>query len=91
MSIFLLTFALRSTGRNYEALWRSLQDAEAVRCLESTWLIETNAPVEDLNRSLLAQLGAEDRLFILEVATKARWAGTRLVEGAGPWLKQRRP
>lgn len=91
MTIFLLTFALRSVGRNYEALWRMLQEAEAVQGLESSWLMETNSSIEDISRALLAQLGPEDRLLIVEIPAKARWAGTRLDDGAGPWLKQRRP
>ena len=79
MTVFLLTFALRSPGRNYEALWRMLQEAKAVRGLESTWLIETESSVEELNRSLLGQLGAEDRLLIVEIPARSRWAAARSV------------
>ncbi len=91
MPIFLLSCALRAPGRNYEPLWRALEQAKAVQALDSSWFVESEQGAADLNRKMLAHLGPDDGLLILEIRSESRWAATRLGGKAGEWLKKRRP
>ena len=61
-----------------------------MRAMDSTWLIDVEQSLLELNRSVLTLLAPEDRAFIIEIAPDTRWAATHLRDEAGDWLKQRR-
>jgi hypothetical protein len=90
-AVYLISCSMNRLNGNYEPFWHTLQKEGAVQALESTWLLETDRPLAELNQLLVPLTYDTDRLLIVEIAPKAGWAATRLRGDTSLWLKQRRP
>lgn len=90
MAIFLVSCSLRTTDHNYAPLWEAFEKAHGVRALDSTWLVDVDQSLSDVNRSVLTHLAPDDSALIIEIGPDTKWAATHLRTEAGDWLKDRR-
>ena len=89
MAIYLVDCALRDAGHDYATFWQAMERANAVRALESTWLIDVDQTIEEVHRSVLTLLHPTDQAFIVELTPVTRWVATHLFDDAKAWLKAR--
>lgn len=91
MALYFINYDLRSTGHDYRRFHDALKVMGAQQALRSGWFVESNQPIRSLSDQLLSCMSPSDGLFIVEMASSATWAATRLLDNAGPWLKGVRP
>jgi hypothetical protein len=91
VAVFVVTYDLRSPGRDYTALWDQLRKVGAVRALESVWLLETSQSATEVRDALISWMDANDRLLVVEITAHAAWAGTLMMNPSGEWLLRKRP
>jgi hypothetical protein len=91
MPIYLVTYDMRDMSHDYEALVRTLREGHGHQAQPTAWLIESPKGLNALSTGLLALMAKTDSLFVVEIAPGTPWAATRLDDGAGEWLKSRRP
>ncbi len=88
VTVYLISCALRDVKHDYANFWHTLEKAGAKRAMESVWLIESSAKLDDLTRSVLRFLTPEDRLLVAEIG---KWSATHLVDETAEWLKAHKP
>ena len=83
MALFLITYDLRKPGRNYDDLYKLLDDTwHAKRLVESVWLAELTGPAPTIRDLIRGLVDANDRLAVIEVTGDADWAtGYGMPEG----------
>lgn len=88
MRTFLIAYDLAKPNRNKHALASAIMSLGSAwaRPLETTWYVRADASEEDIERSLVAILDADDGLVVQAVETPAAFAQTSL-----RWFRQRRP
>jgi hypothetical protein len=91
MAIYVISYDLKQPGRNYEPLWQALRNANAVRALESLWLVEVNQTASQLREALSSFMDSNDRVFVAEITISAAWAMRNGIVPAATWLQQKRP
>lgn len=75
MALFLITYDLRKPGRNYDDLYKLLDDTwHAKRLVESVWLAELVGPAPTVRDLIKGQIDANDRIAVIEVTSEADWA-----------------
>jgi hypothetical protein len=79
MKRYLVGYDLKKSQRDYDAVDVQLRsiDSSAARVLESTWLVETELPPEDIIGRLLGA-DAEDNDRFLVVSVSGPWDGKRV-------------
>ncbi|OYW51155.1 MAG: hypothetical protein B7Y36_18940 [Novosphingobium sp. 28-62-57] len=91
MSIWTVSYDLRSPGRNYEALYKALRSVPFAHILESVWLIEAVGPASRIRDELSKTLDANDGLIVVEIPPNADWAVRSINAASAEWLKSKRP
>ena len=91
MAVYLVSCALSSSEHDYQALWSFFEVADAVRALETTWLIDAAKSLSEMSEAVRAFMAEGDRVLVVGISPETPWAATHLLEGSSTWLKQRRP
>lgn len=74
MKSMIVTYDLRSPGRNYNSLYEKLKKYPGwAKITESTWLLKTNTSCVDVCNELGAVIDTNDRLFVTESTGIAAW------------------
>ena len=65
MSSIIIEYDLRSPGRNYDELYKTIKSYSVwARVTESTWFIKTSENCVQVRDKLLTHLDGNDRIFI---------------------------
>lgn len=65
---YLISYDLMAPGKDYETLWTALRQINAVRILESEWLVSrVNATPLGIANYCLQYMDANDKIFVTEV------------------------
>ena len=68
-----IAYDLDKPGQDYRELTTRLKELNAVRILESDWLLENSASPEAVRDDLLRFLDNNDRVMVSEVYNNAAW------------------
>lgn len=76
MAILLVTYDLKSPGRNYEPVWAYLRSFTHCKGLESVWVLDTPLSVAQVRDGLIPLVDTNDRTFVVRIANYD-WASLR--------------
>lgn len=70
MSLLLVTYDLKTPGRDYTALFNAIQSSSSVwwHYLNNTWLVKTTLDANTLGKHLLQFITTNDRLLVIAVS-----------------------
>lgn len=86
MPCYLVSYDLRSPGRNYEELYNRLKSFRKWgKITESTWAILSESSAVQVRDYLSYVLDENDRLFVVKSAGVAAWKNTKC---SSDWLKE---
>lgn len=91
MEIFAVCCDCNSREHNDAPFLATLATLGAQHSLQTLWLFKSPLSAREVTDKLLALLGEGDRLLVIEIGPRTRWAATHLDDAAGPWLLSRRP
>ena len=83
MSVYIVTYDLKSPGRNYQPIYDYLKRFKNCHGLESVWLIDTAIDSSQIRDDLQKLVDSNDVIFVVEL--KQHWASLRFTCSA--WLK----
>jgi len=88
MNAILISYDLRSPGRNYGGLYEHLKSyPDYISPLESVWVLKTSSSVEQVRDAVLKYLDTNDGLLVLDITGDAgAWYG--LTTTHSKWLKE---
>lgn len=87
MNLLLVTYDLKTPGRDYASLHESIkQSTKWWHYLESTWVIATNETVREVSERLRPKIDSNDRLLIVDMT--GREVRGWLPRKAWDWLKE---
>jgi hypothetical protein len=86
MPLYLITYDLRKWGRNYSALYEALSRLNAVRLLQSVWLVQLPGPASIIRDIITAELDSNDGVAVIELEPTAQWATYRPEPDGLRWL-----
>jgi hypothetical protein len=89
MAAYVISYDLRSPGRDYAPLIKALRDAGAIRPLESVWLLDSVLAAGALRDRLTSMMDSNDGVLVIEIGPA--WGSKGILENAVEWLKARRP
>lgn len=87
VAVYIVSYDLRSPGRNYQALWTRLGEWSAQRALESLWLIDTPCTAAQIRDDLRNHVDINDRIFVAKLTGESAW--TSLQGAAAAWIHHR--
>lgn len=77
MSSKIIEYDLRQPGRDYDALYKAIQDYGIwAHVTASTWFIKTDETCAQVRDKLLELMDDNDRLFVGELTGNAAWYNT---------------
>jgi hypothetical protein len=84
--IFLVSYDLKKPGQDYTGVYEAIKSASGWwHYLESTWIIQTNRPLEFWADKIKSHMDANDRLIIVDI-TNSEYNGW-LPAKAWEWIK----
>ncbi|MBA4010765.1 MAG: hypothetical protein C0481_02760 [Phenylobacterium sp.] len=91
MNLFLISYDMRSPGRNYSPVYKLLGQWGAVRLLDSSWLVAIESTSVAVRDSLKALIDSNDGLAVLELKAGSGWAVTGVQAPGLAWLQRHIP
>ncbi|MEQ9468291.1 MAG: CRISPR-associated protein Cas2 [Ekhidna sp.] len=89
MKSYIISYDLRSPGRNYNALYDAIKSYGTWgKVTESTWAIITTQSAAQIRDYLLKHIDVNDRIFVIKSGGEAAW---RNVIAENDWLKKHLP
>jgi len=89
MAVYLVSYDLKKPGQNYLPLYETLKSgASWWHYLESTWLIDSQEPIETWQQRIMSKLDQNDSFFIVRLVSGQSYTGW-LPREAWDWIKQR--
>jgi hypothetical protein len=73
MTAYEVSYDLRQPGRNYQPLWDRLKAWNAVRVLESVWIIPEAKSATAVRDDLVQYLDSNDGLLVSGMTGEAAW------------------
>ena len=74
MTSKIIEYDLCSPGANYGALYEAIKSFGTwAHITESTWFVKTDSTCVQIRDKLLAEMDANDRLFVAELTGAAAW------------------
>lgn len=74
MTSKIIEYDLCSPGANYDALYEAIKSFGTwAHITESTWFVKTDSTYVQIRDKLLAEMDANDRLFVAELTGAAAW------------------
>lgn len=87
MAIHVVTYDLRSPGKDYEPLLKAIRSYTHCHCLKSAFFIDTSEGADTVRNKLMKLVDSNDQLYVIQM--QGNWAATRK-EPCTDWLLQRR-
>jgi hypothetical protein len=84
MATILVTYDLKTPGRNYQPIYDYLNKFTACRGLDSVWLLDTTVATATI-RDELMRLGDKNDIFFV-VRLSRDWAAAKFI--CGEWLNK---
>jgi hypothetical protein len=87
MATHLVSYDLRTPGKNYSGLHKFLKSfGNWAKPLESVWLIHSDTSSEQVRNAIRQHIDANDRLFVVNVTNReAAWVN--LPNDVSEWMK----
>ncbi len=74
MAVFVLSYDLRNPQRDYSRLYARLSDWDALRIVESGYVVSTNDnESKNIRDDLLDYIDSDDGLFVAKLTGQAAW------------------
>jgi hypothetical protein len=87
MNTLLVSYDLKSPGKDYQKLWDHLKSYNNyLKPLESFWFIKTSLSAKDARDKIKQFMDANDRIIVIKV-TGAEAAWNNLGDTASQWIK----
>jgi CRISPR/Cas system-associated endoribonuclease Cas2 len=67
MSVFLITYDLKSPGQNYQSVYDYLKKYNYCKGLESVWLIDTTKTATQIRDDLMKITDTNDEIFVVKI------------------------
>jgi hypothetical protein len=77
MTAFKVSYDLHQPGRNYQPLWERLAAWNAVRVLESVWIVPRAASAAAIRDDLKKVIDPNDSLLVSGMTGEAAWSNLR--------------
>jgi hypothetical protein len=85
MKTYLITYDLTGPSENYEKFFDRLQTfPDWCQCLDSLWVINSNATAVEIRDRLIAYIDESDKLIVLSLAGEGAWEN--LSDEHSDWL-----
>jgi hypothetical protein len=75
MPAYRVNYDLRKPGRNYQPLWDRLKAWNAVRVLESSWIVPQASSAINLRDDLSQHMDSNDGLLVTGMTGESAWRG----------------
>lgn len=86
MNTYIISYDLRKSGRNYDALYRVMKSfPNWGHILESTWVVQTKLSAMAVREKLRAVMDSNDGLAVVRSGGEAAWAN---IICKNEWLKE---
>lgn len=86
MICYLISYDLRSPGRNYDSLYKAIKAYGTwAHITESFWAVKTSDTAVEVRDNLRNYIDANDRLFIIKSGVEAAWINAIC---RNEWLKE---
>lgn len=86
MSVYIVTYDLRKSGRNYDELYKAIKSfSNWAKINESVWAIESGNAAVEVRDYLLGYLDSNDSIFVIKSSGVAAWKNTVC---SNEWLKK---
>lgn len=86
MPTHLVSYDLKSPGRDYEPVWAYLRSGSNWHPLGSVWLIVTDKSAKTVRDDLAKLIDGNDRVMVVRVDGRS-WA-TKGLSGGSEWMKR---
>jgi len=86
MALFLITYDAHY-DRDYADLYEAFDGLDIGRIMDSVWLGEINNTAKEVREWVRGLLDDDDSILVIEMKPKHMYAGRKLGEGVGDWLK----
>lgn len=88
MHTILVSYDLRSPGKDYSRLWEHLR-SYSTRCkpLESLWLVKTSKTATEVRDAAKQHIDINDKLLVIDVTGDAAAWTTTLPSEVSDWIK----
>ena len=86
MAVFLITYDAHFE-RDYDELYEAFAALRIGRIMESVWLGEINNSAKEVREWVRGLLDDDDSILVIEMKPKHMYAGRKLGDGVGDWLK----
>lgn len=84
MSNFMITYDLVDQ-RDYQSIYDAMAEQDAVRLLESVWLISTSSSSAEIRDWLKSLTDNDDKIAVIQIS--GGWATSMVDKDAVDWLK----
>ncbi len=85
--IYIVTYDLIDTNKNYEGLLKLLKSEPAWACLGgSSYLVNSEKSAVELRDHLKTALDSDDKLYVGQAQTPAAWTG--MPKDVSEWIKK---
>lgn len=86
MKCYIITYDLRSPGRNYDGLYEGIKSYGTWgKLTQSTWAIVTTETAVQVRDYLSKYIDSNDRIFVVKSGKEAAWKNVR---AGSEWLKK---
>ena len=86
MKTYMIGYDLHA-GQNYAELEDAIKNlGNWWHCLDSTWLVKSNATAEQIRNVLQMHIHSDDRLLVVQLIRDAAWTG--FTKQCADWLRE---
>lgn len=82
MNKFLITYDLRSPGKDYSKLINYIKSFNCVKVTESCWIIKSDGTSSKVRDNLRLYIDVNDRLFVANLVSDCSWYNTLTTDEA---------
>lgn len=84
MSVFIVSYDLKSPGKDYSNLYDAIRRYTSCRILDSVWLVDSSESAAQIRDYLKGYIDSNDELLVARL--RQAWA-TTFSDSATEWLK----
>ena len=86
--LYSISYELKSVGVNYESFWAAIKNqGEAIRCLDSTWIVDSRKTKQEITDDLCKVVRDGDRFLVIQI-NKDQYYGWHSAE-VWKWISSR--
>jgi hypothetical protein len=92
MTLFVLTYDVRTTNHQYQPLYDQLNAWSAAHLQDSVWLADLNGTAEAIRNAMMGHMHPKDTVCVIQLPQPAfDWATSCARETGTDWLAARCP